>query len=427
MRNNYQMMQIPTPNFTRNVFAVLEQVDSAVEFYNWYSPHPSLNEVALAVATSGSFLTAPMPSANSSYFLEFYGPSLQCSNPPSSFQTEFQTTLEKLAVDKVYYLAWRANNTGGNLDWLEYVVNYKLGEFDVGDLGPNNEPATFYVAVTNNITSAYVSATMQLIECSLFNSSYIFNVTNENGIQNYGVIQSQALNAIDTLAAIDSTWPYENRTGCAYESMMASFYDILCGTITLSETMEALPPTITTSILSTTLTSSQELQPVLTFVDSLSFSEVGTEPAGNMALSQAIEDMFLDMTLSLMASTRFRTNFSQPQNAIMLTNVTISSPYIVYKYRPEILVLVYASAVGISTVLVGLGATVIFGSQGSYSNYFSTIMRATRGEYIDSLVRPSDKDGKDPLPDYLANAKLKVQDPRRDGFSDNTRLYLEEH
>jgi len=131
--------------------------------------------------------------------------------------------------------------------------------------------------------------------------------------------------------------------------------------------------------------------------------------------------------LSLMASTRFRTNFSQPQNEIMLTNVTISSPYIVYKYRPEILVLVYASAVGISTVLVGLGATVVFGSQGSYSNYFSTIMRATRGEYVDSLVRQSDKDGKDPLPDYLANAKLKVQDPRQNGFSDDTRLHLEEY
>jgi len=328
-------------------------------------------------------------------------------------------------MNYVYYLAWRTNSSGGNLDWLEYTVNSNNGQFvrDPEDLGPDNVPATFYVAVATDIKN---TTTMQLTECTLFNTSYIFNVTNQNGIQAYLPIQSEALSAVDTLSNFDASWTFEsNRTVCSYLSVMASFYDVIRGVIGTGETMEAILPTITTSILSTTLTSTLELNPVLSLVDAQSSSEVDIEPPGNMTLRQGLEDMFLNTVLSMMSSTRFRTNFTQHPD--MLTNVTSSSPYIVYAYRPEILGLVYVSAGAITAVLVAFGIAVVVGSNGSYSNYFSTVMRATRGQYVDSLMEPLDMDGKDPLPDYLADAKLKLQDQSSGGFADYNRLHREEY
>lgn len=75
----------------------------------------------------------------------------------------------------------------------------------------------------------------------------------------------------------------------------------------------------------------------------------------------------------------------------------------------------YGIAIGMTTVCLAVGFIAILINGASYSDNFSTIFRAARGADLSKEVRSEDCDGKDPLPAYLEETKVRfkaVNDPK---------------
>ncbi|KAK5281687.1 hypothetical protein LTR16_006156, partial [Cryomyces antarcticus] len=112
--------------------------------------------------------------------------------------------------------------------------------------------------------------------------------------------------------------------------------------------------TVQTQVMSTSLALSDELYNVSQVTD-MDCSVSKEVPESGKSFRCAVEELFQNITLSLVAFDRFRINFSDPTREYRLTNVTFSSPYILHNYTSRNLIVAYstAAAIAASSVLVG--------------------------------------------------------------------------
>ncbi len=88
------------------------------------------------------------------------------------------------------------------------------------------------------------------------------------------------------------------------------------------------------------------------------------------------------------------------------TNLTIYYPQNIYTYQPRDLWLAYGIAV-LSNIICLLIAMVALNQNGlSYSNNFTTILRTTRNQNLDVLVKEGESSGADPVPAHTASGTL---------------------
>ncbi|KAF1812173.1 hypothetical protein P152DRAFT_370107, partial [Eremomyces bilateralis CBS 781.70] len=73
----------------------------------------------------------------------------------------------------------------------------------------------------------------------------------------------------------------------------------------------------------------------------------------------------------------------------------------VYKYEPRNLVIAYVICGGMAFLGNIIGARPMFRTRRSYSNAFSTVIRTSRNPDLDKIIRGSDTDGANPLPESL--------------------------
>lgn len=78
----------------------------------------------------------------------------------------------------------------------------------------------------------------------------------------------------------------------------------------------------------------------------------------------------------------------------------------IYAYSQCILWTAYGIALGVPILSVILGVMIYFVNHGSYSSKFSTILRTTRAADITTGLNIEDVNGKDPLPDHIADATI---------------------
>lgn len=80
----------------------------------------------------------------------------------------------------------------------------------------------------------------------------------------------------------------------------------------------------------------------------------------------------------------------------------------VYTYSKAKLWIAYSSAIIVTAIAAILGLVAVAASGASYSgsNSFSSAFRLARGAYLNTDVREEDLDGRDPLPEHLAKAKM---------------------
>lgn len=111
--------------------------------------------------------------------------------------------------------------------------------------------------------------------------------------------------------------------------------------------------------------------------------------------------------------TSTRPNASSPL-ASKPVNVTHETYHNVYTYSKTKLWISYSVAILFTTVasLLGLVAVAASGASFSSSSNFSSAFRLARGAFLSDDVREEDQDGRDPLPAYLANAKMRPKQPR---------------
>ena len=78
----------------------------------------------------------------------------------------------------------------------------------------------------------------------------------------------------------------------------------------------------------------------------------------------------------------------------------------IYVYSPRNLWLPYGIALALSTLTVITGLVTMFLNRAAYSSNFSTVLRAAHGARLSTKILEEDMYGQDPLPKYLADAKV---------------------
>ncbi|KAJ9265596.1 hypothetical protein DTO195F2_1635 [Paecilomyces variotii] len=194
----------------------------------------------------------------------------------------------------------------------------------------------------------------------------------------------------------------------AYQSVMESFNRLLVGSISYSflgtaDSLSGVYQTApNTSVLSTALSETPELS----FLN----GDGSTSVPNTQSLSDAIEHMFQNITVSLMSLSQLQPDYSSPY-APSDTNVTIIENRNTYAYSRAILWITYGIAIFLTLLSVLLGMLANRANHGSYSSTFSTIMRTTRNATLSSEIRLSDCSGKDPLPEYVSDATISFLNP----------------
>lgn len=94
-----------------------------------------------------------------------------------------------------------------------------------------------------------------------------------------------------------------------------------------------------------------------------------------------------------------------------LTNVTLPQFHTIYVYSEAKLWLAYGIAISFAALGVAIGCYAMLSERATYSNNFSTFVRASRHAIISAAIDPVDDDGRDPLPQYLAIAEVSFPRP----------------
>lgn len=202
-----------------------------------------------------------------------------------------------------------------------------------------------------------------------------------------------------------------------------------------------MPASERTIVMQTRLANAAEFAPILQtghtrkmvgWLDNSALNSSQTDPG--LHLDRALEELFQNVTISLMSSPYFLKSStcagytdkgdcvgSKDYNTTAM--VTVETWPQIYEYSAKILLIAYGTVILVSTIAVLIGLWTIFTMESSYSNDFSTILRATRHAQMTATVDVLD-DGRDSLPSSLADAFLTLCPSRDDSPA---KLPLIEH
>lgn len=507
--DEYALKRIPRVDFASARFATF--LSTTVSETNqsthkaWISvyrdPTPETQRVVNSVATQGTILPIEPPAVNSSWSVEFHGPSIVCDKVNQSVTAYITQNVAQTinasqqdwpgslpyadySLTRYGYLSW-APEADNPMDSTPFVQNGS-GTFTqrLNNLGPiptdpedgskiystpkqpmiDWTPLSLFVAIfphsmevpEQNEAQANVAAAVQnstILRCTLHNASYQANLTYTNGAQTIQITDKTVLNGISYLHGVtniegtglssNTTFMHNPRVmeSLSYQSIMDAFGKLLFGSIRTNMTHYNYQEgglegnvvnsmTQATNILSTTLMETEEMSifPSIAGSESNPFAEYWegrsiSPPRYSSRLSNALEELFQNITFSLMSSKlfqyvllvcmlRFRsalTMYNRPNytvEAVPNTNVTINSYRNIYVYTRSILWAAYGTALGVTVLCVIAGILLYLSADGSYTSKFSTIFRVTQGAMVSIDLGMKDYSGFDPLPDHIANAQM---------------------
>jgi hypothetical protein len=437
----------------------------------YHGPTNYLTRVAMGTALEGQLPVFPAPAVNASFERKFSAPSVRCAAADRSVLMGFTGAM---GCDPTYQCGNLSVLSGsgpsnGTARWvafsyLSWTPNQNLlipfgngsisenASLPISDGNPasflgsqNSMPATLFVASKANVKTGEWS----VLNCSLYNASYTANFTFQENFQSATLLSVNETEAIPAVFAGSSRSGFPTHTPeptseveqFNYQALMEVLGRILVGTISSGSsvigddrsagTMGVADGDIVsdhTQIMQTELAFTEELYPIYNGSCNTQFTGYCTDSGtisgsteGNVTsrwfgrpLSNAIEELFQNMTLSLFSKSVFlnESNFA--------TNITITEFRNVYHYDHERLWLSYGLAIGsaLLAVLMGLGA--ILRNKASYSEKFTTVMRTTSGEYTSVPIMACDRGGVDPLPEYIAKAQLQLSSQ-----SSSSHTYME--
>ncbi|KAJ5403013.1 uncharacterized protein N7487_008909 [Penicillium crustosum] len=295
---------------------------------------------------------------------------------------------------------------------------------------------TKFQQVIKNMDRAVQNAT--IVHCALHNASYQVDLTYVNRDQTIHARDITVLNGVSHFGGVTNVDFKEGKASSdtsflhnpylmeslSYQSIMEAFGRLLFGSVSneihviksaQSNQNGIISGTnnLNTSILTTSLKNTEEIRfiqsiispgPKSPFEDYWDGRSVRASNESSPVLSKALEELFRNITFSLMSSNMFQPNYTV--DAVPDTNVTITSYHNIYVYTRPILWAAYGTALSVTTLCVVAGILLYLSSDGSYTSKFSTILRVTRGAVISTELDTKDYSGLDPLPVHIANAKL---------------------
>ncbi|KAI5366053.1 hypothetical protein Slin14017_G036930 [Septoria linicola] len=149
----------------------------------------------------------------------------------------------------------------------------------------------------------------------------------------------------------------------------------------------------------------QEIKP--SWGDSL-FRGLGpaSESSLDLPLSEALEQLFQNITISMMSSPLLQSDNSSAFRPAPV-EVTFGMRENVYEYAQEKLWLAYGLAIGTSCAIVILGLLIIYLHGAAFEDEFSTCLRLSRCAIIDAEIREQDYNGSAPLPGYVKKMQIR--------------------
>ena len=417
------------------------------------APSYNLNRIGSATAFSGEMLSMPRSNPNSSYAVTFPGPALQCRDLGGAlrdavvqnisatmdcdiltpWRSRSDTGLRPCFVQPMY-MAWAPNETA-TVAFSGTYGNGSTRSWSANTIGPNladlSQSAQLYVASQPTIEG---KGPWSFVGCELHNATYTLNVTFTNGNQHVNITQLEIEDPLPYIATLslggtasdNDTDPLDGFSAqvfttldhFAYQSIMDMLGRLITGQVTIMSRLATGAfnfSTVSTSIMQTSLINTPELRPIFNLGNLCNSGTVvcsGTDvtnenlnitaPAissGTIRLPQALEQLFQNMTLSLLSDSAFvkpapNTTFllRAPQNRYVYTSWRLLVPYLV--------------GLGISALALAAGFWALLQNGESYSQSFATILRTTRVARLDVRIEGRDARGTDPCPEYIHKARI---------------------
>ena len=440
---------------------------SMVELY--MKPTLQLSRLATTTAYRGAIPDHRTSHPNSTYSLDFQAPALQCQ--PIAVEvlwgfngaagcnfTRTGASPGRNCTQNVPYVAWVPERLSlvpfGNgtvkggllpldtaLEVLEPTVDYSktyLGNYEDG-------PSSLFIATRNDPRPDFPS--WNVLNCSLFNASYTVHESSDSNSRSLSRISEvRLLNSIPFTTQTSHKFSEPRSTLDAtifsYHAIMESFNRLLVGSMVSTSGVQSQShywngPGMRSqnpNVMSTLLAFSNELvrflgdirtngldplpqDPLRSIVQETETTlislpkEALESPSYNQSLASGIEQLFQNLTLSLFSDARFLRDSESP------VNITVSYTRNVYSYSQRNLLISYGAALSLTLLASLAGCIAIFFNRASYTNKFSTIMRTTAG--FEELVHIKDRTGADPLPKYIAKARIDLG--RREGAAEGMR------
>ncbi|KAE8452706.1 hypothetical protein EG329_013965 [Mollisiaceae sp. DMI_Dod_QoI] len=395
-------------------------------------PSSRLTRLMTSVASRGSILPISPLYPNCTYSVEFYGPSLSCGVPNignSSFSDDCLNMINnynKRGPSAVVYVGFVPASNGTNSSVAAAALtalNQTLGQstaisgsFSFGSSAYDSvsrDSARLFITVpgltyiedntANRTTWDAIVQPNKIIECLLYNASYVVNFTFINGQQDVAVTNMTLLNGVTAHETSDEA--YGGRIPVTrdvapevYSSILVALNDLLLGSLVSGNfgTLSA----INTQIARTVLMDTIEMRYLE--IDS---TDVAPLTIANISMAEALEQVFLNTTLSLFSDSYFLQN----STTASVRPILISSPQDAYIYHPENLFIAYGLGIFVTTAIVGVGYFCIWVSGNSFGASFSAILRTTRNPELDAIVPAKETHGSFPMSKQLGKTKLIVQ------------------
>ncbi|KAM0458563.1 hypothetical protein ACHAPV_005955 [Trichoderma viride] len=463
--------RVPQVDFTSLNFADLHSFPNLSPVYTYHNPQYPVLKVVAESMVGGRILPISSPFQNATWLLKFPGPALSCESIDNSSTLYENITNNILVASKKYqdysfnYISWvpdvLSNNSyiSPDVNFLPFPnislsTNNTTYEPPSKAVGPmmsrgDTEPLTLLIAALPGMLSSSSHgyhqdfdqiANMTVTRCMMYNTSYVANFTYTDNIQSINVTTQGLFNNITAQGDVAGAVMLHNmdkgkdtnlsdyKSGYnvplvenfAYQAIMDAFGRMFVGTIVFDllyqkqiiDTQMALTPLLNTKELKFLRPLSEKNTLVeLTGQGSQIWNGISVKQVSNstVPVADTIEEMFRNVTMSLISNPLLQPNYSSPY-APPDIDVTVTTYALVYSYAALTLWLAYGIALCMTLLSILLGTLSIYHNGGaSYTTKFSTILRAAYCIDFSEPIRPEDTDGKDPTPRYIK--KLTISFP----------------
>ncbi|KAI0528393.1 hypothetical protein GGR58DRAFT_509434 [Xylaria digitata] len=407
----------------------------------YLGPNSEVQRVANAVAGSGTILIPiTPPAANSSWQLDFYGPSLSCHPMDNYTRLQVESTIARWLWNEIDQFGnLNCMNPSNYLGWSGYLAYVSPSEESTDDFyfhASSVAPFSLVEVMPDlpnlfeqdcfNLHPTTLSQPLDLgdrtfLQCELRNSSYHVAFNYESGRQsiNARVDHLELTSPVISFPTIANTSDPEslifNATllrHLSYTAIADVFYRHIKGFV---QSNGLTYQEIATQIISTVLLDTPELEFLSRSSqesDASYFHTLQGELMSHASRGQLLlispQDVKLRKSLqdALEDMPNMTSEFAPP---MPIVTTTTYEP--IYRYSSRQLWIAYGVAIAASAVASLLGFLAIFLNDASYGNNFSSVYRTAYGSGLNVTIQPEDMKATDPLPRYLAKATLCITSP----------------
>lgn len=355
MSTSNQTVNVPYPDYSSDVSGNWVNFEGAM---NLDGPTPEVTRVLAASLTSMAVLPFTAPFPNSSYSLDFYGPSFQCQN----------------LSDAVI------NNT---LDTGDAATLQEAWDLTMDELFPENQFGVLYIgAMPDSFMEDHLFVNLNgagtgglNYSCHFWNTSYTVDFVFRDGVQSTEILKSEPLNPLDIASnkQLANYGPGEMQAWSMFKALIAT----LSAEVRWGSTGSLLG--VDTNIVNSALAACPELK------EGTLATGLTTDIWFNSSLCRAgsvpgaIEDLSQNLTLSALSSAQLRSETA--------ARVTVHSPATLYSYNWRNLLLAYAIAACAAAACAAVGLQALVENGYSADTTFSSILLTTRNADLDDLAR----------------------------------------